>query len=375
MVIAVNTRFLIKDYLEGYGNFIRECLARLTKQFPKDTFIFIFDRPYDPSFIFSDNIIPVILPPRARHPLLWWIWYNIQIPGILRRYKASVFVSMDGFCSLFTKVPQVLVVHDLAFIHYPGFVKISHLLFYKRFTPLFLRRAKVIATVSEFSKNDIMETYKVEEKKISVVYNGVNELFKPLQFEERENSKIKYSGGNEYFLCTSAIHPRKNLVHLLKAFSVFKKKSKSGMKLVIAGRFAWHNEDFSRLLKTYKYREEINVLGYVNQEELVKLTAGAYAIVYPSLFEGFGVPVIEGMKCGVPVLTGNVSAMPEIAGDAALYFDPQNFQDIADKLMLIFKDEKLRQQYVQKGTTRASVYSWERTSALLGRCIERAVTS
>ena len=375
MVIAVNTRFLLHAYLEGYGNFINECFSRLTKQFPQHTFIFIFDRAYDPKYIFTENVIPVVLSPETRHPVLWWIWFNIKIPIVLRKYNADVFVSTDGFCSLFTKVPQCLVIHDLAFLHYPRFIKKSHLLFYKRFTPLFLKKAKTVSTVSEFSKMDIIKNYKTDAGKIAVVYNGLNELFKPVDFEEREKIKELYADGNEYFLCTSSIHPRKNLINLLKAFSLFKKRQKSQMRLVIAGRMAWKYEKFVELLKTFKYREEVSLLGYVEQSKLVKITAGAYAMVYPSLFEGFGVPLIVSMACKVPVLAGNVSAIPEIAGNAALFFDPHNHVDIADKMMLIFKDEKMRQMLIDNGIERSMLFSWEKTTGLLWNCILKAVTS
>ena len=159
MVIAVNTRFLLVDYLEGYGNFIYETFRRITEQHPEHEFIFIFDRPYDKRFLFSNNIKTVVTGPAARHPLLWKLWYDIKVPVILKRYKVDVFVSCDGFCSLGTKVPQCLVVHDLAFLHYPSAIKKSHLLFYKRYTPKFLGKAISIATVSEFSKKDIIAQY------------------------------------------------------------------------------------------------------------------------------------------------------------------------------------------------------------------------
>ena len=361
--------------MEGYGNFISECFSRITVRFPQHTFIFIFDRQYDPIFIFSKNVIPVVLSPETRHPFLWWIWFNIGIPPVLKRYKADVFISMDGFCSLFTKVPQCLVVHDLAFLHHPKTIKRSHLFFYKTFTPVFLKKAKRVVTVSEYSKMDIVKSYQIDPLKIDVVFNGASEMFNPLGFDEKEIIKNQYTDGNEYFLCISAIHPRKNLINLLKAFSIFKKRQKSKMRLVIAGRLAWKHEGFMELLKLYKYREEVNLLGYVEHGTLVKITAAAYAMIYPSLFEGFGVPLIESMRCKVPVLTGDISAMPEIAGEAAMYFDPSNHHDMADKMMLIFKDESERKKLIEKGITRSSLYSWDRTSKLLWQCIQKTVTS
>ena len=365
MVIAVNTRFLLPGYLEGYGNFIVECFKRIAADHPSDSFIFLFDRPFENSFIFSDNIIPLIVTPVTRHPLLLWSWLNLKIPPILKKYKADVFVSLDGSCSLNTRIPQCLGIHDLAFIHYPAYLKRSHLLFYKKFTPLFIKKARRIVTVSQFSSQDIISSYGVDGDKIDVVYNGVSNKFLPIHFSIKAEIKEKYTDGNEYFLYTGAIHPRKNLINLLKAFSIFKKKQKSSMRLVIVGRLAWKNEKFMELLKSYRFKEEVSMPGYIDQVSLAKITAAAYAMVYPSLFEGFGVPPLEAMRCGVPVLASNVSAIPEIGGNAIMYFDPADYVDIANKMMMIYKDEKLRREYIELGLERVKLYNWERTSGLL----------
>ena len=373
MNIAVNTRFLLSDYLEGYGYFVFEIFKYLTNRYPEHRFIFIFDRPYDDRFVFSQNIVPVVVGPPARHPLLWKFWYDVKIPAVLKKYKADVFVSVDGLCSLTTTVSQCLVVHDLAFIHYPAHIKKSHLYFYKRYTPRFLQKAKAIATVSEFSKQDIIRTYKTDPDKINVVYSAAKEIFKPVSGEMSEEVKNKYTEGKEYFLYVGAIHPRKNLVNLLKAFSVFKKRQKSNFKLVLAGRLAWKKDTFIQNLKRYKYRDDVVILGYLDEDELVKITGSAYALVYPSLLEGFGVPVLEAMKCNVPVVTSSNSSMQEIAKDAALYAEANDPDDIAEKIMLIYKNENLRKELIEKGTSIAKEYSWHRTAELLWQSIQKAV--
>ncbi|MBK6937308.1 MAG: glycosyltransferase [Chitinophagaceae bacterium] len=228
MVIAVNTRFLLADYLEGYGYFIYETFNRIVKNNPQHQFIFIFDRPYDKRFVFASNVSAVITGPPARHPLLWKLWYDLKVPAVLRKYKADVFVSCDGFCSLRTKVPQCLVVHDLSFLHFPSFIRKSHLLYYKRNTPKFLKMAKVIATVSAFSKSDLISTYGLESPKVNIVYSAAKDIFTPITATEKKLIKEKYTDGKEYFLYTGSVHPRKNLMNLLKAFSLFKKGSKPG---------------------------------------------------------------------------------------------------------------------------------------------------
>lgn len=373
MRIAVNTRFLLPDYLEGYGNFLFETLKRITAAHPEHDFLFIFDRPYEERFVFSKNVKAIVAGPPARHPILWKYWYDFKIPAILKKYKADVFLSCDGFCSLRTKLPQCLVVHDLAFFHFPKANKKSHLFFYKKYTPAFLQTAKSVATVSYFSKNDMIQKYAIPESKIDVVYSGVKTIFQPLTSSEKQEIKEKYTAGKEYFIYTGAIHPRKNLMNLLKAFSIFKKRQQTGMKLVLAGRLAWNYDSFVKSLDNYKYRNDVLLTGYIPDLELAKLVGGAYGLVYPSLLEGFGVPVLEAMQCHVPVITSRNSSMEEIAGNAAMYVDADNFTDIADKMMLLYKDETLRQVLIEHGKKAVLNYSWDLTADLLWESLLKAM--
>jgi glycosyltransferase involved in cell wall biosynthesis len=339
------------------------------RKHPEHQFYFLFDRPFNEEFIFSSNVHPVVVSPPARHPLLWKYWYDVKLPVILKKIKADVLVSPDGYSSLTTKVPQCLVVHDLGFLHQPDAYKKSHVRFLKRKTPKFLRKARSIVTVSQFSKDDIVKHYKTKPEKIDVVYNGVKDIFRPVSFDVKNVVKEKFTEGNEYFIYVGAIQPRKNLVNLLKAFSIFKKRLQSNMKLLIAGRLAWKNEEFLQLIKTYKYRSDVVLTGYLTEKELANVLGSAYALVYPSFFEGFGVPVVEAMKCEVPVLTSEKTSMEEAAGDAALYFNPNHHQDIADKMMLIYKDENLRKQLIEKSKTNVVKYDWEKSAELFWESI------
>lgn len=373
MNIAVNARFLLPGQLEGIGNFTHEVMKVMVCQHPEHRFHYFFDRPFDPAFLHAENVQGHVLAPAARHPLLWKYWFDLKLPSVLKKIDADVFLSTDGFCSLTTHRPQCLVVHDLGFLHYPDFYTASHQRFYRRNVPRYIRKANSVATVSEFTKKDIFSKYKTAPATIDVVYNGVKKIFQPLSDDEQHNIKEQYTGGCEYFLHTSAIQPRKNLINLLKGFSIFKKRLQSSMKLVLCGRLAWKSEDFLQLLKSYKYRNDVVLTGYLPDAELAKLTAAAYAMVYPSLIEGFGVPVVEALASGAPVLTSRNSAMEEVAKNAGLYFDAENPVDIGEKLMLIYKDEILRKKLIENGKTVAPDYTWERTAVLLWRCILRAV--
>lgn len=374
MKIAVNTRFLLAGQLEGFGYYTHEVFGLLAALHPDHEFHFIFDRQPHSMFLTSPNIRSHVLPPAARHPLLWKLWYDLRLPILLKRIGADVFISPDAQCSLSTRVPQCVVVHDLGFLHFPEGYKKSHLRYYKRFTPKFLSKAARVITVSSFTKSDIVRQYNTAENKLVVAPNAARQVFKPLSFEEQEKIKMKYTGGAEFFICVGAIHPRKNLVRLLKAFSLFKKRLQSGMKLVLAGRLAWKNEQFLELLKTYKHRNDVILTGYLPDEELARLQASAYALVYPSLFEGFGVPVLEAMACRVPVITSKNSAMQEVAGSAAIYFDPHDIQDIADKMMRMYKDETLRNQLINNAAETSPKYSWQHTANIIWQVVAELAT-
>ena len=373
MVIAVNARFLLPGYLEGYGNFMYESFCRIARAQPQHQFIFIFDRPFDPKFIAAPNITGVVTGPPARTPLLWRLWFDYRVPAILRKFKADVFVSTDGFCSLRTRVPQCLVIHDLAFLHYPDFIKKGHLRFYKKYTPGFLRKATTVATVSSFSREDIIAYYRLAPAKITVIYNGVKDVFRPLSHDMGEQVKLQYAGGREYFLCVGAIHPRKNGIALLRAFSQFKKRQKSNMLLLFAGRMAWQTEEFMEKLASFKYRDDVKLLGFLPDGELARLVGAAYALVYPSFFEGFGLPVAEAMRCHTPVITSNTGSLPEVGGDAALYADPNSADDMADKIMTLFRDEHLRAALIEKGAVQAAKYNWDTTADALWQLILKTV--
>ena len=375
MVIAVNTRALLSDKLEGYGYYIDEIFSRIVKNHPEHDFYFFFDRPFDKKFIYAPNVHPTVIKPKARFPLAWSIWYNWMLPVYLKRIKADVFVSADGFCSLNTIVPQCLVLHDLAFLHYPQFISKAHLRYYQKNTKRFIEKAKQVVTVSEYSRQDILQQFQMPSNKLHVVGNAANELFQPIDYEETEKLKVKYTAGAEFFLYTGSIHPRKNLINLLKAFSQFKKRLRSNMKLVIAGRLAWKTEEFTKLLSTFKFRHDVVLAGYIDRQELALLTASAYAMVYPSYFEGFAVPPLEALQCGVPAIVSHTSAMPEVGGDAYLYVNPESAEDIADKMMLIYKDEALRSRLIANGKERTKLYNWDAAAEKMWHCIQLAATA
>lgn len=369
MRIAVNTRLLLKGKLEGIGWFAHELLNRMVKRHPEQEFIFFFDRPWHPDFMFAENVKPIVVSPQARHPFLYYIWTEISIARALKKYKADVYFSPDHLGSLRTKVPTVITIHDLAYLHYPQFIDKLHKWHYSRFMPRFAQKACKIITVSEYSKQDIVKQLKVDAQKIDVIYNGANQKYRPLSYEECEAVKKQYTNGEEYFIFTGALHPRKNIINLLKAFVKFKRHQKSPLKMVIVGRMAWQFEEIVQAKNHMPFKEDVIWTGYLEVEELAKLTAAAYAMVYPSLFEGFGIPILEAMTCNVPVIVSETSSMPEVAGEAGLLVDPNSVDDIAHKMSMIYKDEVMRDKMIEAAKKQKELFSWDRSAEQLWESI------
>ena len=369
--IAVNTRLLLPGKLEGLGRFADETLRRLTKNHPEIRFIFLFDRPFSQEFIYSDNIIPISIFPPARHPLLFYWWFEWSLPSILEKYKADLFLSPDGYLSLSSNVPQLPVIHDLNFEHNPQDIVWYNRIHFQYFFPKYATKASRIATVSEFSAKDIEKRYQIDRNKIDVIYNGVSNQFHPCQPEEKEKSQTKYANGKPYFLYWGAIHPRKNIIHLIQAFCQFKQQTSNPVQLVIAGSKSFWTAEMETAWQSAAFRDEIHFPGRIPENELNPLISGALGVCYTTLFEGFGLPIIEAFAAGTPVITSNVTSMPEIAGNAALLVDPLSVNQIANAMKQLFLSESDRNSLIQLGLERATQFNWNKTTELLWNSIEK----
>ncbi|MBN2349865.1 MAG: glycosyltransferase family 4 protein [Bacteroidales bacterium] len=370
MKIAVNTRLLLPNKLEGIGWFTYETLKRITTQHKEHQFVFMFDRKYSDEFIFSDNIQPVVIHPQARHPVLWYLYFETGIRLALHRHKPGLFLSPDGWLSLGTSTKSMAVIHDLNFFHYPEFIPWHVRKYYQYFFPRFVQKADRIATVSEYTKHDIVSRFKYDHKKIDVVYNGANESFRPYSDEEKQKVRDEYTQGCPYFLFVGLIHRRKNLTNLIKAFNLFKESHCSNLKLLVVGPRKWWTSELQEAYDNSKYRNEIIFTGRMGIEPLSKIMASSFAVTYPSFFEGFGIPILEALKCDVPVITSITSSMPEVGGEAALYVDPQSVDSIKEVMIQLFLDTNLRDDLIQKGRIQRQKFSWDNTADLLWKSIE-----
>jgi len=350
-----------------------ETLKRITKDHPEHKFYFIFDRKHHPDFIFSNNVIPIIASPPARHPILYYFWFEWIIPGVLKKIKADLFFSPDGYLSLRTKVPSVNVVHDLNFEHYPKDLPPFARRHYRYFFPKYVMKAQRVLTVSHFSKNDITSLYNKNPDFIDVTCNGINSGYKTLTAEEVQIARTKFTAGKPYFVFIGALHPRKNLSRLFQAFDLFCRFSKSDYKLLIIGEKMWWTKDIKSSYDRMTYKEQVVFTGRLYGEDVFLAIGGASALTYVSYFEGFGIPIIEAFRAGIPVITSNASSMPEVAGDAALICNPFSVKDICSAMIRISSDEKLRSELVRKGYERQSLYSWNESASLVWKTLEKVI--
>jgi len=373
MRIAVNTRLLLKGKLEGIGWFTFETLKRMTQNHPEHEFIFIFDRPFDPDFIFAKNVTPVVIGPQARHPLLFYIWFDFRIPKILKKYKADLFLSPDGYLSLRTKVPQLGVIHDINFVHRPDDLPWLIAQYYNFFFPRFARIAKRIATVSFYSKEDIARSFKISYDKIDVVYDGINQIFQPLLEKEKIKVRKKYTGGEEYFLFVGALHPRKNVSGLLNAFDSFKSETTNNIKLIIVGGEMHKTGDIFETYENMRFKNDVIFTGRVSTDELHDIFGAALALTFVPFFEGFGIPVVEAMSAGVPVICSNTTSIPEVGGNAVVYADPMKIDQITDAMIKLASNKELRKELIEKGFDQKNKFSWDETAHLLWESVKRTV--
>ncbi len=373
MKIAVNTRLLLKGKMEGIAVHAYNVLKRITVAHPEHQFLFLFDRPYNEEFIFSNNITPVSLMPQARHPILFYLWFEYSVARVLKEAKPDLFYSPDGFLSLKTDVPSIPVLHDINYEYYPEDLPKMALWYYKHYTPLFLAKAKQVLTVSEFSKQDIVKMYGTDPAKIDVVYNGADSAYTKLNEDEKKAVKQKYSQGKDYFLYVSALHPRKNVRRLLEAFDKMKESSGADIKLVLVGPSYFKNSEMMSVYEKMKHKNDVVFTGRLEVNELCKVVGAAFAMAYVSYFEGFGIPIIEAIQCEVPVITSNVTSMPEVAGNAALLVDPFSVDSIADALLKIYKDVGVRQDLIDKARLRKDIFTWDRTADLTWKSIEKTL--
>lgn len=262
----------------------------------------------------------------------------------------------------------ICTVHDFSFRLHPSWHPKERLDYFDENFHL-VKKADHIITGSNFTKKEIIDYMQIPQDKISVIYHGVNhELYKPYPQDELQDTKAKFSLPKKFLLFVGSIEPRKNLLFLLMAYNLLSREEKDELPLILVGFKGWENKEIMQEIE--KNQEYIRYLGFVTDTELAHIYNLATIFIYPSLYEGFGLPPLEAMACGTPVIVSNVASLPEVCGDAALYIEPMDLQDIKDKILTLLGDEKLREKLSKKSKAQAALFSWEKAAQEHFRVIE-----
>jgi glycosyltransferase involved in cell wall biosynthesis len=273
---------------------------------------------------------------------------------------------------------SVVTVHDLGFLYHPEAHTLSQNLYLRWSTRHNARAATRILADSEATRRDLVHHYSIPDSKIAVVYPGRDETLAPVAEPAlRSAVRARYGLADPYLLYVGTLHPRKNLVRLVQAFGSLLRSLRdgprtpmAGLQLVLAGQRGWLYDDILAQVRKLDLSDHVVLTGYIPDADLPALLSGALAFVFPSLYEGFGLPLLEAMACGTPVICSNASSLPEVAGDAALLVDPRDTEALADALARLVVDEGLRRELVERGFRQMQRFSWRRCAEETLRVLE-----
>lgn len=293
-----------------------------------------------------------------------WTQWRLPLDLYIHRPRPEVFFSLTHYAPRFSPIPTIVSIMDLSYLYFPEMFNKSDLFQLKNWTAYSVKNATKVITISNSSRSDIIKEYKVPENRIEVIYPGIktNKPGKPmLNFQE---IKTKYDLKNDYILFVGTLQPRKNIIRLIEAFEILVKKNSNlpDLQLVIVGKKGWLYDQILQKPSQLGIEDRIKFLNYVSDEQLSVLYQHAICFVLPSLYEGFGLPVLEAMRHNCPVITSNISSLPEAGGDAALYVDPLSSEDIAQKMHSLVSDSKLRHDMIEKGKKQILKFNWENTA-------------
>lgn len=336
----------------GSSEFCFQLIKKLSVIDKKNEYVIYL--PQDPTSdmpIEQENWKYKIIPSKK----LWTIFGLSK--SLIKEKNLDLFFSPTHYAPLFVKCPQVISILDVSYKHFSEMFPKKDLLKLALWGRLSINKARKIVTISESSKNDIINEYKVKPNKVSVVPLGIRDV--NVSKMNKNEFIEKYNLKNPYVLFVGTLQPRKNIIKLVEAFSKIDNKY---LDLVIVGRRGWDFEKILNSPKEFGVSNRVKFLENVTNEDLPLFYKHAEIFVLPSLYEGFGLPILEAMQYGCPVITSSVSSLPEAGGDAALYFDPNDANEIAEKIEKVINNSKLKEEMVKKGHEQVKKFSWEKSA-------------
>ncbi|MEW6455369.1 MAG: glycosyltransferase family 1 protein [Acidobacteriota bacterium] len=364
MRIAYDVRPLIKKET-GVGVYLKNLLENLA-EIDKENEYYLFSGSVKDRF--PEEKIPEfskykLVDVRISVNALNYLWNNLSFPKIDLFFKEKIDVCHSPTPLIIpTKGKKVITVHDLFFLEKPEWCEREIKRDYAKKIKKSIKISDGIITPSYFTKKDVLERFEILEKKIRVIHHGVNKIFTEFIPDEEINSvKSKYNLPKNFILFVGNLEKRKNIINLLKAFSLVCRKI-NDLSLLLIGDGRAHKKEIIYEVNKLKINEKVSLIGYVKQDELPSFYKLCLAFVFPSLWEGFGLPLLEAIASGVPVAASKTTSIPEVAENSALYFDSNDIEDMAEKLEKILTDIDLRRELIKQGKDTVKKFSWKRAA-------------
>jgi glycosyltransferase involved in cell wall biosynthesis len=358
MRIAINT-LAMKRELYGVGNYIKNLVWALAGIDRENEYV-LFASAENTCHLkgIADNFSLELAPSNR---MLRLPWEQSVLPLRLKQKRIDVYHGATFVTPLLKNCEHVVSIHDMTFHLLPERHSLHKRLYFQSMIPAAVLRSDRVIAISESTKCDLLRFIPTDAGKINVVHHGVEPRFRPVREKNRlDDVREKYGLGRRFILFVGLIEPRKNLENLVDAYE------SSGLgkdfDLVLAGNLGWDYSGLLRKIESSQFREKIRLPGYIADGDLPALFSMAAAFVYPSVYEGFGLPVLEAMACGTPVITSQASSLPEVAGDAAILVDPFDPKALASALQIVLADEDLRRSLSERGIQRAQFFTWEKTA-------------
>lgn len=361
MKIGINAVFLVAGKGGGIERYLRGLLKWLAIIDKKNEYLLFGNKDNAGTFELRENFREIISPVSARVRPAKILWEQIFLPFQLKKEKVDIVLSAGNIAPKLTFCPSIVIIYDLISFAYPENFSLAERLALKYLLYRTATFADRIITISESSKKEIQKWLGVSEDKISVVYGGCDENFRKDEIDI-ERAKNKFGIKNGFIFCSASLRRYKNLDGLIRAYNILKKKYAITQKLVLAGHKEKYYEEMQELVKLLGLQNDVIFTGFITEDELRSLYSSADTIVYPSFYEGFGLPLLEAMASGTPVVASDSTSIPEVVGDAGLLFDPHNINEMAETIYSVIKDKDLKKVLISKGFERIKEFTWERTA-------------
>ncbi len=357
MRIAVMLRTL--EEKQGIGVYARNLMSAVLNNDKRNHYIFIYVNSEQlGSFGDHENLSEVVC--QAKGKLLW---DHVTVPRIAKQYNADIIFNTKFSIPLLTFCKTMMVFHGSEWFVYPQFYNKLDILYNKLLLPVYSKKAAAISCVSKITADDMAQFTGIDPKKLHVIHSSIASHFAPVEDQQdREKFRTKYKLPDKYILFVGKIYPGKNFSNILRAFRKIKDDLGNDIKLVSVGDMRWDYAREMALVTELGLKDDIQFTGWVEQEELPAIYSLAELFLFPSYYEGFGIPILEAMACGCPVVTANTGACPEVAGGAAALVDPDDPGDIANSVLQLIKDKNMQDNLVRNGLKRVEAFSWDKAA-------------